>query len=491
MSDVYSLLKVNREVLQDFSLQALNIDNYQAEKVVNANMRRLKQIEYKFPVDGRVEVSPRSIEAVIRKVKVEAHGGEKNEWTFQELRTISYYMMKLQSDNTSYSYALELLSKNWRNLYFNGLIFYIMNTWNFISEDKREKVCLLVTKKLNDYSDGNKRYMKLKDHSNFFDENGPIRVVGLLLARNIRLFDAPTIIGYRQPALAMSYYSDVIIQYVKSKHIFEPSDIEKIFAVHQLDRTKKLLFAEMVENAERRDDPQLQTNICRLASNYLGDVSLTSSWAPFAGANAQDVEKLRKAKELVNQWFARKVIEVFFEVCVQDPERKRFWLSYVDLVYDFRIVGSKLVRQIIQQDSRVGSLFSRYFIETNSRTTQTAALVLSVKDKVIIEFSDVGSVYVYNHRRENIKFLYKGIRSLNSINDLKSPYMDNLVEQEYYYPYNNEGRMRHAGRWQERLSGWINKKILTNTTNGIPFSSCCDEDVFKDRTITEEDIPKI
>lgn len=491
MSDIYSLLKLNREVLNDFSLQALSVDNRQAERVVNANINRLKQIEDKLLVGGQVKVNPRSIEAVIKKVKAEAHGGEKNVWASHELRTISYYMMKLQSDDSAYLYALELLRKNWRNLYFNGLIFYVMNTWNFIQEDKRESVCKLIVNKLSDYKDCNKRYIKLRDHANFFDENGPIRMVGLLLTRKIKLFDAPTIIGYRQSSLAMSYYSDVIIQYVKRERIYEPSDIEEILAVHQLDRTKKLLFAEMVENAERVGDPQLQTNVCRLASRYIGDVSLTSSWAPFAGATTEDAVKLRKAKQLVNQWFARKVIEVFFEVCVQDPDRKQFWLRYVNMVYDFRIAGSTLVRQSIQRDSRVGLLFTRYFIETNSRMSQTAALILSVKDKVIVEFSDLGSVYVYNHKHENIKFLYKGIRSLSSINDLKAPYLGNLVEQEYYYSYYmDEGKMRHSGRWQQRLSGWISQKLSKDTVGGVSFTSRRDDDVFKERAVTEEDLPE-
>ena len=40
MADAYSLLNMNQEVLKDFELQALRIDDHQTEKIINTTYLR-------------------------------------------------------------------------------------------------------------------------------------------------------------------------------------------------------------------------------------------------------------------------------------------------------------------------------------------------------------------------------------------------------------------------------------------------------------------
>lgn len=66
--------------------------------------------------------------------------------------------------------------------------------------------------------------------------------------------------------------------------------------------------------------------------------------------------------------------------------------------------------------------------------------------------------------------------SIDSINDLKQTELPSIVEgwqepvAEYnwhkrayefidYTKYNDEGKMRHAGYWKERLTAWIKNKM--------------------------------
>jgi hypothetical protein len=145
MADAYTQLNINQEVLKDFALQALRIDDHQIEKTINQNIRKLKEIEMRVFADEGIKVNKQSIEEVLYKVLEAAHSGETNmdDWTMRELRIVSYYMMKLQNENDVYNYALALLDRGWKNMFFNGLVFYVMNSWNMKKPLKKQYVSLV------------------------------------------------------------------------------------------------------------------------------------------------------------------------------------------------------------------------------------------------------------------------------------------------------------------------------------------------------------
>lgn len=481
MIDIYSLLGISEDRLSNYHLQANTVADHQTEKVIVANVRRLKQIEERMITGSQIKVTLKTVDDVLQKVTNFAYKPDhsEEEWSSYDLRIISYYLMKLQGDDRAHDYGLELLDRNWKPLFFNGLIYYVLNGWNLMRTNYRDKVCQLIVKRLKLYNENNKKYLLLKDHANFFEENGPLRMASLLKAKNMNLEEAPRIIGYKSSMLSLSFFSDVIVNYMKESHFENPDKLEEIFAKHDLDRTKKLVFANLVVTADKGGNPFEQNQLSKFANRILGDISKSVTWTPFTGATDSDVSKLRYAKDLVNQWYIRKVIEVFFEVCVQDAARKRFWLQYATDGYinDFRIAGSTLVRQKMQNDDRISTLFSRYFINTNSKSSQTAALILFMKNKVLVEFSDTGALYAYNKDNEVIGFLYKGRNSIASVSDLKLTYLSNIVDEDYYsYYFRDEGRLRHSGEWQRRLRNWISRYVLNAEDNVVSLK---DDDVFK------------
>lgn len=481
MNDIYSLLNINEDVLTNFHLQANSVADHQTEKVIIANTRRLKEIEERMLTDCQVKFTARSVDEVMQKVIRYAYnrGSENEEWTSAELRIISYYIMKLQGDDVAYMYGLSLLDDNWKDTYFNGLVFYVLNGWNLMKIEYREMACELINRKLKAYDGKNKKYILLKNHSNFFENAGPYRMASLLKLRGISLYDAPKLIGYKPSTINLSFYSDVIVKMLSGKQFTDPDMIQELFSKHVVDRTKKLVFANYVEEADDNGDAHLQSQLSKCASQILGDISKSVTWTPFAGATEAEISKLRKAKDLVNQWYVRKVIEVFFEVCVQDHSRKVFWLEYANqgLIKDFRIAGSTLVRQTMQNDERISNLFSRYYINTNSRYSQTAALVLYIKNKVMVEFSDTGALYVYNRGNSMVSFIDKGKSSIGSVSDLKQTSLPLLVEDNYYsYTYYEEGRHNHRGEWQRRLRLWMQRYLFNSSYQTESFSN--DDKIF-------------
>lgn len=492
MSDIYSILNINSGIIQDFHLLADRVADHQIEKVINKNVRALKQIEERMFVDKGLSVAQQSIDEIISKVIHMAPSGDTsmNNWTIRELRIVSYYLMKLRDDNVCYLYALELLDKNWKNMFFNGLAFYLLNSWHSIEPDYRDLTGPLLVRKLDSYSESNRRYSLWKNRANLFDSNGPVRMAALLKAKNMNMAEAPSLLGFKNTSIKQAYYSDVIVKYVETNHITNLDSIGQVFKLHNLDRTKKLIFAYLVETEDRIGDGLRRAQLCRFANEELGDVTLASSWAPFTGATEKEVQRLRKAMELVNMWFLQQIIESFFEICVQDRERKSFWLKYVQnrSITRFKIIGSTAIKRLLQSNSKIGSMFLRHFIETNSYSSQTSALALFMKNKMFVEFSDTGALYVYNQTHSMVKKVTNARYGISSTNELKIPSMNVLIEANTWggYYYYEEGRMTHQGYWQQRLEGWLNQMVLSSDNNSMSFLDQKNDDVFKAKPLPAE-----
>ena len=492
MSDIYSILNINSGIIQDFHLLADRVADHQIEKVINKNVRTLKQIEERMFVDKGLNVAQQSIDEIISKVIRMAPSGNTSmdNWTIRELRIVSYYLMKLRDDNVCYLYALELLDKNWKNIFFNGLAFYLLNSWHSIEPDYRNLTGQLLVRKLDSYSESNRRYNLWKNRANLFDSNGPVRMAALLKAKNMSVAEAPSLLGFKNTSIKQAYYSDVIVKYVETNHITNLDSIDQVFELHNLDRTKKLIFAYLVDTEDRIGDGLRRAQHCRFANVKLGDVTLASSWAPFTGATEKEVQRLRKAMENVNMWFLQQIVESFFEICVQDRERKSFWLKYVQnrSITRFKIIGSTAIKRLLQSNSKIGSMFLRHFIETNSYSSQTSALALFMKNKMFVEFSDTGALYVYNQTHSMVKKVTNARNGISSTNELKIPSMNVLIEANTWggYYYYEEGRMTHQGYWQQRLEGWLNQMVLSSDNKSMSFLDQKNDDVFKAKPLPAE-----
>lgn len=472
MSNIYGLLNLNRDILENFALQGRLIENnVETDRILRNTTRKLKAIEDRMQDDGkRPEFNQQSIEEVIEKVKREANGANE-EWELKELRLVSYYMVRLRNEQKVFDHALWLLENNWKDLFVNGLMFFLMNSWNICADNLLIGVSELIKRHLVNYNGSIKRYLTLKQQTDLLEKAGPVRLATILSAKNIPLEDAPIILGYKASSLSFPYFSDVIINYVKRKQEIDYDEMENIFSKHSLDRTKKLIYAYLVEKAEDSGDGNFQGAVVRSARRILGDINVSTTWSPFTGATAEDIWQLNKAKDLIIAWGARKTVDAFFDVCVQDPRRRKCWLEYVGSIMDYRIVGSTSVRTKLQSNSEVAPLLKSCFIETNSRVSATAALVLFIKDKAFVEFSDVGSLYIYNSSNRVIRDI-KRKRYLDSTADLKDTSIGMAIDQysSWSYLYYDEGRITHRGEWEERFRRWMREKMEMRPGQKVKYS---------------------
>ncbi len=474
MNTAYQLLRLTPDIIDNFALQANLVVDGQMQRMLEKRIRELSRISERFADGGEVIASKESVEKVITKAKrlSKKVGANDNEWSPIELRILSYNLGQIYNDATVFDYATNLLDRNWRNMFFNGLLFCLLNDWLSPQQVQKDSICNLLKRKLDEYDGSSQRFLALKNHANFLDLNGPLRMATLLVHQSKPVSEAPTIFGYKESTLSFSYFSDVILHYFNLRGAIEVALLEEIFALHQLDRTKKLILAMMVEQAEKEGKEYVQTRVSKFAQAILGDIALSSTWAPFPNATQEDIEKLQRSQMLVNQWNARKAINTFFELCVQDAKRKELWLKYVPFVYDFRIVGSKATKTKLLSDDRVSDLIGSYFITTRSAKRQTSALVLYISNKVFVEFSDKGALYIYNNTHPKVCRIVKDKVVIDGVEDLKQPSINLLIdgfegagnwyhgyESQSWITYHDQGRLLHSDYWRERINAWMRQKL--------------------------------
>lgn len=491
MDNIYSLLDLNADLFSNFTFQANLIEDKGTERILNQNIKKLEQIDRIHGADVACKTPVHTINAVIQKVLRKALKDSEEDVSLPELRIISYNLSQFHGDDKAYFYALSLLENEWRDMFFNGISSYLLSSWNHIRKDYLSKCINLFTSKLQSYSGRIQRYQKLKENSDFFQENGPLRLGALIARKNVPLKEAPLLLGYKQSAFAHPYFSDVIIKFIKDTNFSDVDFLEdEIFAYHKEDRTKKLVFANLVLAAEAHGDTFRQRKISSTARRILGDITLSATWAPFQGATDEEISNLRRASELVNLWVNRLVIEAFFEVCVQEKSRERFWIDYAKEVTGFKIAGSSLVRRMLQQDPRIDSqTLNKCFIETSSNLSRTSALILVFRGKAVVEFSDIGSIYAYNVTNSVISSLLRNRRRIDKIDELKDTSLPILVESQGYYSWlQEEGRLTHRGEWETRLRTWLREKVFVSS-NIDPYVHTINE-VFKYQPISYEQ-PKL
>lgn len=457
MADIYSILGISQETLCDFPLLSKTVADEQTKKVIDRNCRKLKGIEDCNLVDGAVPVTRESVASVVKKALTSPYNLE--DWSLHELRTISYSLQSFLKNENAFAYVVYILERNWRDTFFNGVTYCLLSSWNTFTDKQRAMIRTLLSGKLNKYSGHNKRYLLLKENFDFLQEEGPLRMATLLCKRDEVIDSAPALLGYRPSTVSWSYYSDVIIEYIRRKGITDLSAIEDLLGKNSLDRTKKLVVVYLVEKVENAG-MVFQDAVSKFTNRIIGDISINATWSPFLGATDDEKASLDKAKEITRKWFARKIIEVFFSVCVQDYSREKYWTKYVDYINDFRLVGSDLVRRKLETNNMIESYsLKNVFIPLNSRRLQTAALIMYIKDWIMVEFSDTGCLYVYergHYIADRLKRKY-----INSIDDLKLLSNQLVFKTFYGYYYGgSQGRHFHKGDWQWRLDLWMRDKFI-------------------------------
>lgn len=463
--DIFEILDIKSYSIRKFSDRASLVIDPHTEKIINGNIKCLQQISDSILSSSPEHISQIAAEKIIEKIKKNADNKNKSTtWTTRELRIATYFLNKLEDSPDAFYYTISLFYSLWKYTFIDGLTFYVLNSWNTIQESYRNAVCSLILEQLNNYQGNNHKYNLLKLHYRVFEKDGHEYLSDYLISNHIKIENSPRVIGFPRSTFKFSYYSDVIILYFKKRYLslIPIKYVEYILSFHSSDRTKKLLYADIIIRADKNGTDSYQFDACLSVSRMLGRFDLSSTWAPFIGATQSDIDKIDFARRCISKWMTRRTISIFFEKYVQDNSRKTFWLNYVNYILNFRIVGSFFIKRKLCEDMSLNEFVAEHYTTTNSATSQTIALILYIKDKVFVEFSDVGALYIYDKDNTYIRRRY-----IEKTDDLKDTSLPLAIEQDSqtyysYYQYEEEGKINHRGDWQTRLRKWMSHyEILT------------------------------
>jgi hypothetical protein len=390
----------------------------------------------------------------------------------RELRTLTYSLNYSEHDigtifknANELEYALSLLESNWRDSFLTGLIDCFLRNWetkNALSLGLMEQFIL---KKLEKYTGNRTTLNSFKKYKQYFNSKNGNVVLGDTIAKlNKSIREAPSFLGVPASWFQYAYFSKVIVTYFERNKPNSIDDIEELYEVltsHNHSVTNKRLISKNIIRLNQPQSVILQDKIKGIAFKQIGDPENTANWMPFDGASDSEKQEIAKARTILNEWITREFINVFFNVCINDDRRKKFWLRFASKISSFKVYGPLQTKVVLKRNPRITEYVNARF-ETVSSKKDISAFILYIGEYTLIEFSNEGyAFYAYKNDspyKPNLKY------QLTSVDELRNGSIPMAVQSDAYYDYfHDEGRLTHRDGnqiWETKFNNWMNKKVF-------------------------------
>lgn len=387
----------------------------------------------------------------------------------RELRTLTYSLTYSEKNlHTIFSVenelkiALEAMETNWRDSFLSGLIDCLLSNWETKYQKSLEQLEQFITKKLDNYTGNRNTLNSFKSNKRYFNTKNGDLILGDTIAKlNRPIQEATKILGVPESWFSYSYFSRVIVTYYeknKANIINEIDNLHEVLLKNNSSITSKRLVSKMIVQANQPAFATLQDRLKKIAFTQIGDPSIVSNWIAFENATEIEKGEIIQGRNILNEWITRQFINVFFNVCINDDRRKRFWLKYVSNIASFKVYGSSHTKKILMRDERITEVIDARF-ETVNGNRDVAAFILYIGDYMIIEFSSDGyACCAYKINSSNIPNLNQ---RLNSIDDLRNSSLPMAIQSDsnYYYT-SDEGRLFHSSNWELKFNHWLKEKVI-------------------------------
>ena len=341
--------------------------------------------------------------------------------------------------------VLALLDDNWRDSYLPGLIRTFLKSWKSVPIQSLQRLEKLINLKVSKY-EGNRKVINIfNENKKYFNtKDGDIKLGKYLAGQKKSILSVTKMLSIPDEWFKYFYFSSVIITYFenlkKDSFVeFIEKDLDEILKRHYFSLTKQVLVSRII--IRTNNDPEfedLQNLIRKTAFKHVGDPEDNIKWIPQAGATEQDKEDIETARKILNDWISQQFIQVFFEKCINEPRRKKFWKEVAEKnSMSFRIIGSRYTRMMLRNIEKISPFVDSRFNITE-KDSDESAIVMYINDYMLIEFSDENKAF-YAYKKDSP---YKPkITKLDSIRDLINGSMPFILKAGYIE--NDEGRLVH------------------------------------------------
>ncbi|MCH8568376.1 MAG: hypothetical protein LAT67_08940 [Balneolales bacterium] len=389
----------------------------------------------------------------------------------KELRHLSYLVIMEQenhrsivSNDKAFSFYLELCEIHWSNILLNSLVFLLFRIWNQPQQESVDTLRLTILKYLNMYNGKRKHLVFLKENPQFVhNKSGPIKLAGFCSKYYLEVSSLVLYMQLGTSWLTLGYFEDAIVIFLDNTIKLENPDWEQslqfILNLGLSSDVKKRVLARFILAENLMQNDRNRRVVRQWAIQYIGKPKNTAAWKlDNNAAMPSEKELLEKARRQVLAWVARGVIEFFFEKCINEPRRRNFWLQYAQEISDVNVYVSNYTKQSLKTDTRFKDLLDDYFTIVNN-TSDAAAIIMHVKNYVLIEFSDTGNAF-FAIRAKN----YFINNRISKVEDLKPVNVPILLRRDrtYIFDIQDEGRLSHHDgvlNWEEYFAKWIGTKV--------------------------------
>ena len=419
-------------------------------------------------------------EVYLKFIKIyQSNNGYNDKFDKRELRTLTYALTYKEQqefsifENSDYlQQCFLLLTNNWRDSFISGLLDCYLSHWGSSNKESFNILSKFLTSKIKNYKGSRSLFQSLKTNAKFFDKDkGDLDLGATLAISNKSILEATKFLSLPDHWITYPYFSGVINGYYeKSKKFLEDAldDISLVLEKHsnstKATRTNKLIVSKIICHTITATE-NVQNKVKDIAFKLVGDPGITSLWRPFENANQQEISTINKAREILNEWVTRQFINVFFEKCIYDNRRKRFWLQYSKKITVFKVFGPSHIKRILKEDQRISEYVDGRFYSVDSNR-DVSAFIFLIGEHKMIEFSDPGYAF-YSYKASNSAAPSLEAKNVSSVDSFRDGSMPMLVYRSGYYlhSFSDEGRLSHTDgdmKWEDVFSNWLNKKAGIN-----------------------------
>jgi hypothetical protein len=450
-----------------FKQSAHNVIPVTLDALNEHRIDKLQKITEETGANAFTFTNKHQIPTVFKKFKKYFEGANVS-FDRRELRTLTYSLSHSEPKlpaifNSEFElhYVLTLLDNNWRDSFLLGLIDCFLNNWETKHQRSLGKLELFIINKLDDYSGNRSTLLSFKNNKRFFNLRNGDLVLGDTLAKlNKPILEATKVLGVPESWLPYAYFSKAIVTYFeKSKsNIADKLDtLNEVLQKHNNSVTNRRLISKAIILFNQPQLSAYQDKIKSIAFKQIGDPGNPANWTPFEHATAIEKTEILQAKNILNEWITRQFITVFFNECINDERRKRFWLRYSSKISSFEVYGPQRTKNMLLMDEKIAEYVEARFKTVTSKQN-IAAFILYIGDHMLIEFSNEGYASIaYKIKSDNAPNMK---RQLYSVDELRNTSMPMAMDNGCYH---EEGRLiHHDGNqiWETKFNNWMNAKVF-------------------------------
>ena len=438
-----------------------SVNNSQKQIIHNATERLHTIARSCISVEDKIP-SPQTTELALRKFRKFHRHLDLTEFSSREIRALIYNMHEFR-DSAMYESLALLLQKQWKNRFINGLLYYMLSNWDSADKNNLQIIINIFQEKISKYDGKRDKYLLLKKHAKYLMSNGP-ELLGMTLRKldsdqtdSCSIWTAPsTYFGATSNKIDLEYYSKVITSYFERNALKRINLLKDILEEHNFNMTAKRIIPAMIVQNKDIIGEATQDSIRSIAVHLIGDSGISSYWTMKNGS-PEEKRYLEDARTILNDWLKRKFISIFFEKCVHEPSRKKYWLDHVDMVSELKVWCTPLCLTLLNEDKKIAD-----FITSNVRelehedSSNRAALIMTIANYTFVEFSDIGCLYLllkngsYGNRIATNQICY--------LDEIRRIRVDNI--QDFMLNL-KEGKIDHRPGWENILDKWMKIHKIT------------------------------